>query len=124
VYDGKEQIVMKKWARRQPKNRFVGIVLKYRRMEARFHAFVRGSVQGVSFRWFARREASRLGLSGWVRNRFDGSVEVVAEGDRASLELYSGVLSRGPLLAKVEDVAVVWEKATGEFADFQVETTV
>jgi acylphosphatase len=93
-------------------------------MEARFHAFLRGSVQGVSFRWFARREASRLGLFGWVRNRFDGRVEVVAEGDRATLEIFCGVLRRGPLLAKVEDVEVVWEKATGEFADFQVEMTV
>ena len=93
-------------------------------MEDRFHVFVRGSVQGVSFRWFARREASRLGLLGWVRNRFDGSVEVVAEGDRATLEQFYEVLRRGPLLAKVEDVEAVWAKATGEFTDFQVESTV
>jgi acylphosphatase len=93
-------------------------------MKARFHAFVKGSVQGVSFRWFARREASRLGLSGWVRNRLDGRAEVVVEGERSSLDLYLMELRRGPLLARVEDVDVRWDEATGEFGDFQIEATV
>lgn len=60
------------------------------------HVRVTGVVQGVGFRWFVRERARRLGLSGWVRNRPDGSVEVFAEGDAARLELLRGELRRGP----------------------------
>ncbi|MEX2180120.1 MAG: acylphosphatase [Gemmatimonadaceae bacterium] len=63
---------------------------------SQLHVRVVGVVQGVGFRWFVRERARRLGLSGWVRNRTDGSVEVLAAGDAEQLELLRGELRRGP----------------------------
>jgi acylphosphatase len=92
-------------------------------LNERLRAFVRGEVQGVSFRWFVAREARRLGLAGWVRNRRDGRVEVLAEGGRIPLEDLVEMLKRGPRLARVEGVDLAWEKATGEFPDFEIKAT-
>jgi len=64
-------------------------------------------VQGVGFRWFVRERARRLGLSGWVRNLEDGSVEVAAEGDEPQIELLRSELQKGPsgaIVKAVEDV--------------------
>ena len=69
-------------------------------------AVVRGVVQGVGFRFFAERSARALGVRGWVRNRPDGSVESVAEGDDAAVEEYLRRLERGPAGARVDDVDV------------------
>lgn len=66
------------------------------------HVRVTGLVQGVGFRWFVRERARRLGLSGWVRNLADGSVEVAASGDEGQLELLKAELRRGPRGAMVE----------------------
>ena len=68
------------------------------------HALVRGRVQGVGFRWFVRERARELGVRGWVRNRGDGSVEVEAEGDLASLEELRRSLASGPTGARVSGV--------------------
>lgn len=68
------------------------------------HALVRGRVQGVGFRWFVREQARELGVKGWVRNRADGSVEVEAEGDAASLQRLLEALSKGPRGAHVTSV--------------------
>ena len=68
------------------------------------HVRVTGVVQGVGFRWFVRERARRLGLSGWVRNRPDGSVEVAAEGDDEQIELLRRELHRGPMGASVDAV--------------------
>ena len=65
---------------------------------------VRGWVQGVGFRWWTRRRASDLGLRGTVRNRPDGSVEVHAAGEAATLEAFAAELGVGPLGARVEGV--------------------
>lgn len=65
---------------------------------------VRGRVQGVGFRWFARHEALRLGLRGFARNLPDGSVEVLAEGPEDELRLFEVALGRGPRLARVDGV--------------------
>ena len=62
---------------------------------------VSGRVQGVGFRYFAVEAARAEGLSGWVRNREDGAVEVHAEGDEPSLARFEGKLRRGPPLARV-----------------------
>ena len=62
---------------------------------------VTGRVQGVGFRWSARREAERLGLRGSVRNRADGSVEVHAEGPRDAVASFRAWLERGPRGAQV-----------------------
>ncbi|MHB8054350.1 MAG: acylphosphatase [Candidatus Aminicenantales bacterium] len=93
-------------------------------MNERLRASIRGDVQGVSFRWFIAREAGRLHLRGWVRNRRDGRVEVLAEGERTSLEALIVTLRRGPRLARVDDVDLLWEGASGEFDGFQIEATV
>lgn len=87
---------------------------------ARLHAYVSGYVQGVNFRWYTRRNASALGLTGFVRNLPDGRVEVVAEGDRAALQRLLAWLHEGPSLAVVENVEANWESATGEFYAFEV----
>lgn len=65
---------------------------------------VRGRVQGVGFRWNARKEARRLGLAGWVRNEDDGSVLVVARGEAGELDAFEGWLAEGPAAARVDAV--------------------
>src|SRR5574340_1223088 len=65
---------------------------------------VRGRVQGVGFRWYVEREARTLGLNGWVRNNFDGSVEVLAMGTREQLLQLRRRLRQGPREARVDDV--------------------
>ena len=70
----------------------------------RIHLLVRGRVQGVGFRAFVLHRARDLGLSGWVRNCADGSVELEAEGDPAGLERLVEAVSRGPLAARVAAV--------------------
>ncbi len=88
--------------------------------QTRLHAIVRGIVQGVNFRYATRREAQRLLLTGWVRNRPDGTVEVIAEGPRAQLERLLDFLRSGPPMARVTGVEVTWQPATGEFAAFEI----
>jgi len=65
---------------------------------------VSGRVQGVGFRWFVTREATRLDLAGYVRNLPDGSVEVVAHGPVAALALLESALRHGPPAARVQSV--------------------
>ncbi|WP_375390178.1 acylphosphatase [uncultured Amnibacterium sp.] len=65
---------------------------------------VTGDVQGVGFRWATQGEAERLGVVGRVRNRTDGAVEVVAQGERAAMDAFAVWLEEGPRWAKVRDV--------------------
>jgi acylphosphatase len=74
-------------------------------MSAR-HAVVHGTVQGVFYRASAEQEAQRLGVAGWVRNRQDGSVELVVEGDDAAVEQMLAWAGRGPDHAEVTGVDV------------------
>ena len=74
------------------------------------HVRVTGIVQGVGFRWFVRERARRLGLSGWVRNLSDGSVEVAAVGDAHQLDLLRSELRRGPDGARVDAIQDVSEE--------------
>ncbi len=67
---------------------------------------VSGRVQGVGFRYFARRTATRLGLAGWVRNLPDGRVEALAEGNPEALRRFEEELRSGPTLASVREVRV------------------
>lgn len=62
---------------------------------------IRGRVQGVGYRWWARGEARRLRLDGWVRNLADGSVELVAGGPAATLAELEALCRRGPPSARV-----------------------
>ena len=88
--------------------------------DRRLRASVRGVVHGVGFRYFVLQSARRLGLTGWVANRFDGSVEVVAEGTEDRLEILLGDLREGPRSAVVESVQPSWSAATGQFTEFGV----
>ncbi len=97
-----------------------GLYVKILAMEARFHAFISGRVQGVAFRFFAQHVANQLGLTGWVCNLFDGRVEVVAEGEKERLELFLAELKKGPRMARVEKIDVTWEEFKGEFLDFSI----
>lgn len=89
--------------------------------KASFHAVVTGRVQGVGFRYSAVRQARALGLQGTVSNRFDGSVEVEAEGAPPALERFLSWLNRGPPGAHVREVQVDWRPPTGRFRDFDVD---
>jgi acylphosphatase len=86
----------------------------------RLEATVRGYVQGVGFRMFVQRQALALGLTGWVRNRPDGSVSFVAEGPRSELLSLVNRVKDGPSEAEVQDVEVTWLPYTGGFSRFEV----
>ena len=82
---------------------------------------VYGYVQGVFFRAFASRQATRLGLSGYVRNLpAGGAVEVQAEGERKQLEKLIGSLEVGSPTARVEKVITNWSKYTGSYSGFSI----
>ncbi len=91
--------------------------------EARVHLFVEGRVQGVYYRATAAAEAERLGLSGWVRNRRDGRVELVAEGPRSALDALVAWCHRGPPTAAVRAVEAHWDAPSGGAAGFVVRPT-
>src|ERR1700684_1895140 len=84
---------------------------------------VTGRVQGVGFRWFVEHAAVQLGLAGWVRNRADGSVEVLASGSRQKLhDLYSELL-KGPRASRVENVEVEDAAPDTNLKSFRIEGT-
>lgn len=91
--------------------------------KARLHAIVEGHVQGVGFRYFVQDTALALRLKGWVRNRWDGSVEVLAEGERANLEKLLAALHRGPRSAHVTRLIHEWQTPTDEFLSFSIRPT-
>jgi acylphosphatase len=82
---------------------------------------VAGRVQGVGFRFFTRAKARAYGLSGFVRNRSDGSVEVVATGDQSMLRRLIADLKSGPSGSVVRDCRVEWREKTEAFAGFSIE---
>ena len=80
----------------------------------RKRVIVSGEVQGVGFRAGCRREAQAAGVSGWVRNRSDGTVEAVFEGDEPAVVRVVSWCRNGPAWGRVDDVAVHDETPTGE----------
>jgi acylphosphatase len=86
----------------------------------RAHVIVSGRVQGVFFRAETQRAAQRYGVTGWVRNRPDGSVEAVFEGADQKVEMALAWCHSGSPMAQVSDVQVRWEDYTGEFDTFQI----
>jgi len=86
----------------------------------RLEATVHGVVQGVGFRAFVRSTAARMGLSGFVKNRMDGTVAVVAEGERDSLDRFLDALERGPSGSVVEKVERAWKDPEGGFDGFSI----
>jgi acylphosphatase len=86
----------------------------------RARAVITGIVQGVCYRAETRYEAERLGVAGWVRNRDDGAVELVAEGLREEVERLLEWCRRGPEYARVDDVRVEWEEPRGDCTRFGI----
>ena len=88
--------------------------------DSRLRATVRGTVQGVGFRWFVVREARDLALTGYVANTRTGDIEVIAEGPRVRLELLAARLREGPRASHVAEVELGWSQPLGEFDRFDV----
>jgi len=82
---------------------------------------VRGRVQGVGFRWFVEREAQMLAVRGWVRNTFDGDVEVLAIGTREQLAALKKKLQEGPRAARVDQVEEFEATAATDVKTFRIE---
>lgn len=89
----------------------------------RLHATVSGRVQGVGFRGYTATHAQRLGITGWVRNRFNGTVEILAEGHCEALESFLEAVNTGPGPSHVDHVDVEWLDATHEFQRFEIHWT-
>jgi acylphosphatase len=89
-------------------------------MAKRVHIIVSGRVQGVCFRAYTLEYAGHQGLTGIVRNLPNGDVEIVAEGERAAIESLVAWARTGPSSARVDDVGVSYEEATGEYPDFRI----
>jgi acylphosphatase len=83
--------------------------------------FVRGRVQGVGFRWFVEHAANTLGIAGWVRNRADGTVEVLATGTREQLSQLHSRLRQGPRAARVDEVGVEEAQPVEGLNTFRIE---
>ncbi|WP_294946794.1 acylphosphatase [Sulfurivirga sp.] len=83
-------------------------------------AIIHGRVQGVFFRASTQKKARALGLTGWVRNLPDGTVEVLAVGPRPALEALLDWLHEGPPLARVERVDAAWAVCSKHFEGFEI----
>jgi acylphosphatase len=86
----------------------------------RVQLIVRGRVTGVFFRAATQREARRLGITGWVKNRSDGNIEILAEAEEDAIREMVSWAQHGPSAARVDDVDVRWRSYTGEFSDFRI----
>ena len=85
------------------------------------HLLISGRVQGVGFRYSMAEEAERLGVTGWVRNRRDGTVEAVVDGDPHGVEAILAWARRGPRGARVTDVRI--SEIAGSFERFEMRAT-
>lgn len=86
----------------------------------RAHILISGIVQGVAFRYYAQHRAQDLNLRGWVRNCWDGKVEILVEGEKEKIEELVKWCHQGPPLAVVEEVTVEWQEYKGEYEKFNI----
>ena len=86
----------------------------------RMHVFYSGHVQGVGFRFTARNVASRMGLTGWVKNLRDSKVELVCEGEEEDLKDFLNAVNNEFAEHYIVDADITWEKSTQEFANFDI----
>jgi len=87
------------------------------------HMHVEGRVQGVGFRYFVAKKAEELSVNGWVRNRWDGTVEIMAEGQDEHLNMLANAVRKGPRGAFVSDLQLRWGESTGRFSRFKIRQT-
>lgn len=95
-------------------------IMRFGMAQKRLQMVIRGRVQGVFFRASARREARQLGLTGWVKNRSDGRLEALLEGDEERVKEFLGWAHHGPSTARVDHIDTKWRSYTGEFTDFRI----
>jgi len=88
--------------------------------KVRAHVIIHGRVQGVFFRMNTARAAERFGVFGWVKNRRDGNVEAVFEGDEDRVNAVLEWCNTGDAPAAVSNVDVTWEEFTGEYSTFDI----
>jgi len=81
---------------------------------------IHGRVQGVGFRHSTLRTAISLGIKGYVKNLYDGTVEVLAEGDEKSMSQFLNYLKTGPRMAQVEKVELREANAENKYGDFHI----
>ena len=94
--------------------------MSYQPKQIRAHVLISGRVQGVGFRWSTQNMAYELGLTGWVKNLRDGRVEAIFEGEEKIVREAVAWCQRGERPARVDDVEISYEVATGEFQGFRV----
>ena len=88
--------------------------------KVRAHVIISGRVQGVCYRMETQRAAKSIGVSGWVKNRFDGTVEAVFEGDKKQVDQIIKWCRKGPSLSVVSNLEIDWGSFSGEFRDFDI----
>jgi acylphosphatase len=89
-------------------------------MTEQFKAIIHGRVQGVGYRFFAERYAIELGITGYAKNLYNDDVEIVAQGDKSSLESYLAKLQEGPRLSKVTNIDVEWQPVSEHYPSFDI----
>jgi len=89
-------------------------------VKSRVHIVIYGIVQGVGYRYSTYRKALQLGITGWVRNKSDGSVEAVFEGAREKLEEMLSWCREGPSGAYVSEIKVQWEEGDERYNNFEI----
>lgn len=85
------------------------------------HVIVKGTVQGVGFRFYTRRLAAGLGLRGWVKNLDNGDVEIEAEGERQTLEELISSLRAGDMAGYIDDLQVDWPPYRNKYKEFSID---
>jgi acylphosphatase len=86
----------------------------------RVHLVISGDVVGVGYRAWVRRRAQDFQITGWVKNRDNNTVELVAEGKKELLEKFTDACKKGPDVAWVKSISVSWLPVSGDFLDFAV----
>lgn len=81
---------------------------------------VKGLVQGVGFRYYAHRQASSLGLTGFAANMYDGTVELEVEGNRSAIEEFITMVKVGPRSAHVANLTIEWKEFQSRYSHFEV----
>lgn len=89
-------------------------------MKVTKHIIISGMVQGVGYRFFCRREAAALGLNGFVKNLFNGDVEVLAEGEEELLGHFINVLRKGPHFSQVQDLHITTLPYENKYKNFDI----
>ncbi|MDG5814881.1 acylphosphatase [Chitinispirillales bacterium ANBcel5] len=86
----------------------------------RVYMLIKGNVQGIGFRYFTSDLATSFNLSGWVKNRHDGSVELEAQGQESELDQFAAQLKKGPALARVTDIEIKDKPVKKDSSEFNI----